>query len=113
MNRANKLIKFVEEDKASYYNVEYYLEVGEHGGAGDFPNMEQALKKAREIEIDDDTWYVGIMTDASEFAIVYVTQDYIDLMNERDTFADEKTKETWMTAAQKALQSGKEVIGKW
>lgn len=113
MSKAKKLIKFVEEDIHEYYSAEYYIQVGEHGGVGNFSSFEQALKKAREIEIDKETWYTGVSGDGPKFAIVYVTQEYLDLMSKRDAFADEETKEIWMTAAKKSLQTGEEVIGRW
>lgn len=90
MSRAKSLIHLVEDEE--YYEAEYYLEVGEHGSVGDFPTFEEALKRAREIEVDEETWYTGVSGSGSKFAIVHVTENYIDLMSKREAFADENTK---------------------
>jgi len=105
-----------EAEMPTYYNVEYYATVGQHGSIGDYPTFDKAMRVAKgrvkEFLADDEIEYFGISGNGPEFAIFKMTNDYYKRIyaGDFDTSADAKK---FMQAAQKVLKTGKPVIGKY
>lgn len=109
-----------QESMDEYHQVTYYYRVGQHGSAGEFPNFNAALRRAKELvkessteEDFDDLWYVGVEGNTEQFAIVMVREPYIDHVSSimGDSFATQEQGREWVKAAKKCLATGKPVVG--
>jgi hypothetical protein len=115
MNKAKQIIEAINEIERAYYEVAYYEEVGQHGSAGSYPTFARALDAAKKVEVDEGTWYVGVEGSGNEFAVVHITQDYIDHTKSLgdNAFSTPEVGKKWMAVAQKALETGQPQTGKW
>lgn len=125
--------KLLHENKINeiddYYSIGYYAPLGQHGEIGSYPNFDQAYKKAiafynRERkagnvnntkgapEHKDELWMIDVSGNTDEFAIIYMTKQYIDMVW-LDNFRDRKAYESWKKVAKKVEQTGKPMKGRY
>ena len=112
--------KILEADIPDYHQVEYYAEFGEHGDMGDYPNFNTAYKKAVDLYNKekkqnklDKLWYIGVSGNTDDFAVVYVTQDYLNKVVGRYSFSDTKAYNNFVKVAKQVLKTGKPIKGKY
>ena len=107
--------------KNTKYEVEYYAYVGEHGHVGSYLDYATAYKEAmdlykREEKNADGSLkelsYIGINGDGDEFAIIYMSQDYLRNATGSD-FKDEFAYESWVDVAKEVLKTGKPQKGNY
>lgn len=100
------------------------MRVGQHGGV-DFKDLVAALQHAESSKMGSTRKaheeffspqgieYVGVTGDGDKFAIMYVTQWYIDYIASIPCFKDDKAREAWNKAAKECLETGNTVIGNY
>lgn len=85
------------------YQVEFYHYYGEHGDLGPCATFEEALKKAEQMIEEDlnEIKYIGVMPLSEEvkFAVLFVTEYYMNKRISKGDFSTEKDYNTWMDAA--------------
>lgn len=101
------------------YEVSYYSWNGEHGHAGQHSYLKDALDEAKQLysrEKKEGTLkeygYIGV-EGSDDFAIVYVTQEYLDRVMRKDAFKEESAYENWMGVAKEVLETGKPKKGNY
>jgi hypothetical protein len=104
MGNMNKIVKsyeeFVNESKlnegmSDYYAVEYYEFVGQHGELDSYNSLAKAIKNAEKFKKEQDAegylgeeiMYIGVSGDTDEFAIIYMTDYYLNQVISPDMFS--------------------------
>ena len=115
------------EGPMSYYEVAYYAKIGEHGTAGSYKTMDEAYQRAiqlykedfeqgnidRENEEDSDTQYIGVESDTDDFAIIYVTDWYINNKATSMMFDDQNMRAAWIKVATEVSNTGTPMKGSY
>lgn len=111
--------KQLTEALGQIYSIEYHERIGGHGDIGiNYPSFKAALAKGRNVVIDPDFMdglnYVGITPyrGGNEFAILYVTSDYLKNINPK-MFGSQENYTLFKNAAQKFINTNKIQIGKF
>lgn len=109
----------IKEQGDTYYEVDYYARVGEHGSIGNWPDMNTAYKKAIDLykrekkanQLGEDTWYIGVSGNSDDFAIIYVDAQYLKNRISAQDFGDATAYKNWLKVAKQVLKSGKPAKG--
>lgn len=90
------------------YQVIVYEKIGEHGSAGEFYDLESAIKRAKEVDITDNTWYVGAEGVLGEprFAIIHAEPEYLDVRISEKVFQTTEDYETFKDAIEQHIETG-------
>lgn len=104
-----------KQDKAIYW-PEYYAWIGEHGELVTdegirHRSFDASLRaviqfKKREENRLSEYGYIGVNGTGNQFAILYITQGYINTMHDYH-FKKKEYYELWLEVAKKALATGK------
>jgi len=115
-----KFNEFINESSmADYFEVEYYLTVGQHGHVDSYPKFETAYKEALKFKAreekegnlkDGEVEYIGINSNTNKFAVLFVTKTYIK-NTDVNHFSDEMAYNKWIEVANKCLETGEPQIG--
>ena len=116
--KAKIIRKEIKEEIAPYFEIEYYDNSGGHGGIGNVKTFKQAYSKAQQLYNREkksgikngDTGYIGIGSNTDKFAIFYVDDDYINMIDS-SWFNNSKDMKTFKDAALKYKKTGKPQIG--
>lgn len=103
----------------AWYEPDYYATMGESGALKASSDFNTAYKDAldlykREKKAGslDELQYIGVNTNANDFAIIHIEKRYIDNMHP-DAFKDKSMRDAWMAVANKVLETGKPAKGKY
>lgn len=117
-----KFNDFVNESNVDdYYEIEYYLRVGEHGHVKSYKTFDTAYKeglKFLETEReegnlnDDDVLYIGIHSNTNKFAILYISKEYLKILN-KSAFLDVDGYDKFVETANKYLEEKKPQIAEF
>lgn len=103
--------QYIEND---YYDVVYASSEG-HDSIKVLNDFEEAIKLAIRFKIsqkDEDIDYIGIESNTDDFAIIFITQKYIDSIDIND-FSDEIIFNQFKKAAQECLDTNQVVKSKY
>lgn len=102
-----------EGKKEDWFEVEYYITVGQHGSMASYKTFDEAYtaalklykneKKEKNLN-ENETRYIGVNSNTNEFAVIYTDKWYIDYVEEH-MFKKKKNYKTWKSVAEKYLET--------